>query len=304
VTSQPGQAELHSPDGRHWQAMMTSAKTATMQRADSSSRLPSPQFRWQGNGSAPNIARIYNVLLGGSTNLAADQAAAAELLRWVPDVVMAAYRNRAFVRRAVEFLGAMAGIRQFIDVGSGLPTQFAVHKVAQEVAPHARVLYVDHDPFVVSHLQEVLAESQTAGAISHDLRDPCGIIRHPALTRLINLDEPVAIITASVLHFIHDAEDPAGIVGCFKEALASGSYLALSHATADELPAGAMRGMHVLRAAANAPIVPRTRRQITGFLDGLDITPPGLVNGSAWRPGFRAAEPRRTLFYAAVARKR
>lgn len=256
-----------------------------------------------GRAPAPNAARIYDVLLGGSASLAADQTAAGELLRLVPDAVTAAYGNRNFVGRAVQLL-ASAGIRQFIDIGAGLPAQFSVHELAQQIAPDARVLYVDQDPFVVSRMQESLAGSATAALVNHDLGDPYGILGHPTLAALINLDEPVAVMMASVLHFIEDDADPYVAAGVFKAAMAPGSYLAVSHGTADFLSPEAARGVRELYRRAAVPLVPRTRTQVAAFLDGLEVTPPGVVNGSAWRPGFLAAEPRRTLFYAGVGRKR
>ena len=259
---------------------------------------------WYSDASTPNVARIYDVLLGGTANLAADQAFAGELLRLVPDAVMAAYQNRNFVRRAVQFLAGPAGIRQFIDVGTGLPTQCNVHEIAQRITPDAHVLYVDHDPMVISRARELLAGSASAAAVNHDLRDPGGIIHHPALTTLIDLDKPVAILLASVLHFIDDAENPHAIVRVLQETMAPGSYLAVSHATGDWLPPEVTRRVRELYRIAAASFAPRTHEQIAGFLDGLELIPPGLVNGSAWRAGSMAVEPRRTLFYAGLGRKR
>ena len=259
---------------------------------------------WYSDASTPNVARIYDVLLGGTANLAADHAFAGELLRLVPDAVMAAYQNRNFVRRAVQFLAGPAGIRQFIDVGTGLPTQYNVHEIAQQITPDAHVLYVDHDPMVISRARELLAGSASAAAVNHDLRDPDGIVHHPALTTLIDLDRPVAILLASVLHFIDDAEDPHPIVRILQQAMAPGSYLAVSHATGDWLPPEVTRRVRELYRLAAASFAPRAHEQIASFLDGLEIIPPGLVNGSAWRAGSMAVEPRRTLFYAGLGRKR
>ena len=259
---------------------------------------------WYSDASTPDVARIYDVLLGGTANLAADQAFAGELLRLVPDAVMAAYQNRNFVRRAVQFLAGPAGIRQFIDVGMGLPTQCNVHEIAQRITPDAHVLYVDHDPMVISRARELLAGSASAAVVNHDLRDPDGIVHHPALTTLIDLDKPVAILLASVLHFIDDTENPHAIVRVLQQAMAPGSYLAVSHATGDWLPPEVTRRVRELYRIAAASFAPRTHEQIASFLDGLEIIPPGLVNGSAWRAGSMAVEPRRTLFYAGLGRKR
>lgn len=275
-----------------------------MSHVGASSVVDSTDALWNGAAAAPNVARIYDTLLGGTGNLAADQAVAGELLRLVPDAVMAAYQNRNFIRRAVRFLAAQTGIRQFIDVGMGLPAQCNVHEVAQQAVPDARVLYVDYDPYVISRAQELLAGNATVAAINHNMRDPDGMIRHPALGALINLDEPVAILLASVLHFIEDAEDPYGIVSILKGAMPPGSYLAVSHVTGDDLPPGVTRGVRELYRNASAPLVPRTHAEIARFFAGMEILAPGLVNGSAWRAGFVAAEPRRTLFYAGLGRKR
>ncbi|HUY45110.1 MAG TPA: SAM-dependent methyltransferase [Streptosporangiaceae bacterium] len=270
-----------------------------------SSPVPHPHGALRNtDASTPNVARIYDTLLGGQGNPAIDQEAAGELLRLVPGAVMAAYQNRNFLQRAVQLLASQAGVRQFIDIGMGLPTHGNVHEFARRAAPHARVLYVDYDPAVISRAQAVLAGSRGVAAINRDLRDPDGIIGHPALRALINFDEPVAVLLTAVLHFIKDDEDPHAIVNAYKDAIVPGSYLTLSHFTGDGLSPEATHRVRELYQNATAPVVPRTHAEITRFLDGLEILPPGLVNGSAWRAGYMAAEPRRTIFYAGVARKR
>lgn len=280
------------------------------QASDSAAEGPSPPIPHPHNAlrnagtSIPNVARIYDTILGGRGNPAADQEAAGELLRLVPDAVMAAYQNRNFLQRAVQLLASQAGIRQFIDIGMGLPTHGNVHELAQRAAPDARVLYMDYDPAVISRAQGLLADNRSVAAINRDLRDPDGIIGHPALHALINFDEPVAVLLTAVLHFIKDDEDPHGIVNVFKDAMAPGSCLILSHVTGDGVPPGVTRRVRDLYQNATAPVAPRTHAEITRFLDGLEILPPGLVNGSAWRTGYMATDPRRTIFYAGVARKR
>ena len=257
---------------------------------------------WYSDASTPNVARIYDVLLGGTANLAADQAFAGELLRLVPDAVMAAYQNRNFVRRAVQFLAGPAGIRQFIDVGMGLPTQCNVHEIAQQITPDAHVLYVDHDPMVISRARELLAGSASAAAVNHDLRDPDGIIHQPALTTLIA--NAAAFWLAEPLQFRDDRENPHASGRVLQKAMPPVSHLAGAPATVDWLPPEATRRVRELYRIAAASFVPRTHEQIAGFLDGLELIPPGLVNGSAWRAGSMAVEPRRTLFYAGLGRKR
>lgn len=232
------------------------------------------------NASAPtaNAARIYDVLLGGMHNTLVDRAAAAEQLRLVPGAVMAAYQNKQFIRRSVQYLVRQAGIRQFIDIGIGRPAHCAVHQIAGQSAPRVRVLCTDNNPLVLSLARTLLAGHPNAAVIGHDLRDPAGLLRHPALRALLDLDQ-------------------------LAHAAAPGSYLALSHATSDHLPAAVAQQVSDLHATAGAPFIPRSKTEIATFLDGLEILPPGLVNGSAWRAGRAAVDPRRTLFYAALARR-
>ena len=160
------------------------------------------------DASVPNVARIYDYLLGGKDNFAADRDAAAELLALLPDAQAACHHNRAFLRRAVRFLAGQAGIRQFIDIGTGLPTQGNVHDIARAIAPDARVAYVDYDPVVVSHAQALLATTPTVAVINGDLRNPDKILTHPGLRELIDFSQPVAILLTAILHFIADEEHP------------------------------------------------------------------------------------------------
>jgi S-adenosyl methyltransferase len=254
--------------------------------------------------STPNVARIYDYLLGGGNNYFADREAAAELVRLVPGARMACYHNRQFLQRAVRFLVSEAGIRQFIDIGTGLPTQGNVHEMAQSFQPDARVLYVDNDPVVVAHAQELLVNNPTAVAINRDLRCPEHILTHPALHALINFDEPVAILLVAVMHFIRDEDDPSGIVAKLKTAMAPGSYLVLSHVTADELPAGASQKVQRLYDRTTAPGVARGRADIERFFDGLEMVEPGLIDVCGWRTQWTPSEPGQTIFYGGVGRKR
>ena len=159
------------------------------------------------DASVPNVARIYDYLLGGKDNYSADRDAAVELVRLIPDALRAAHHNRRFLQRAVRFLAADAGVRQFVDIGTGLPTQGNVHEVAQGINPGARVLYVDYDPVVISHAQALLVKNPLVVAINRDLRDPAQIITHPALQALVDLNKPVAILLVAVLHFIRDVDE-------------------------------------------------------------------------------------------------
>jgi hypothetical protein len=259
--------------------------------------LPSPDV------SVPNVARIYDYLLGGKDNFAVDRLAASALVRVVPDIVMVCRHNRQFLERVMRFLAEEKGIRQFIDIGTGLPTQGNVHEIAQVIDPAARVLYVDNDPVVVSHAQALLVDSPTVVAINRDLRHPHEIIGHPALQALIDLDKPVAVLLIAILHFIPDEFDPYGIVDALKAAMPSGSYLVVSHATGDDVPAEVTDQVRELYSEANAPAAPRTREGIMQFFDGLEIIEPGVVNVCDWRRSAGTPRLERTIFLAGVGRK-
>jgi hypothetical protein len=219
--------------------------------------------------------------------------------------------NRAFLRRAVRYLTREAGIRQFIDLGSGLPTQGNVHEIAQAVAPDARVVYVDNDAMVVTHSRALLAGNNTV-AIKADLREPDGILEHPEVRELIDFSQPVALLLMAILHFIPDDEDPFGIVARFRDALPAGSYLALSHGTRDipartDMSPEAMAEMGTkverLYQLTTASLVTRTRAQVERFFDGFDLLDPGLVEIQLWRPD-EADALLPGGFYGGVGRKR
>jgi hypothetical protein len=234
------------------------------------------------HASVPNVARIYDYLLNGKDNYSSDREAAAQLMRLIPDAMMACRFNRRFLQYAVRFLASSAGIRQFIDIGTGLPTQGNVHEIVQSVEPAARVLHVDNDPVVVSHAQALLINAPTVVAINRDLRYPRKIIEHPALQALIDLDQPVAILLVAVLHFIGDNDDPHQIVDELKKAIPAGSYLVLSHVTSDAVSAGVSHKVQQLYDRTNAAASPRTRAGIARFFDGLEMVDPGLVNVRSW----------------------
>jgi len=188
--------------------------------------------------SKPHPARMYNAYLGGNDNYPADRAAVRQIVRDFPEVPAIALANRAFLQRAVRFLAAEAGIRQFIDIGTGIPSAGNVHEVAGRAAPDARVVYVDNDPIVHVHANALLTGSGTTGIVLADLRDPAAIVAHPQLRELIDFSRPVALLLVAILHFIRDEEDPAEIVATLRDALPAGSYLALSHGTLDFHPPG------------------------------------------------------------------
>jgi hypothetical protein len=263
------------------------------------------------NTGVPNPARIYDYLLGGKDNFPADREVAEQLLAIAPVARDVAEDNRAFLRRAVRFLTREAGIRQFMDLGSGLPTQGNVHEIAQAIIPDARVVYVDNDAMVVTHGRALLAADNTV-VIQADLREPDDILGHPEVRELIDFNEPIALLLTAILHFIPDEEDPLGIVARFRDALPSGSYLAISHGTRDvparpDMSAEEMADMgervERLYQLTTASLVTRTRAQVERFFDGLELVDPGLVEIQRWRPDERGS----TLpggFYGGVGRKR
>jgi S-adenosyl methyltransferase len=230
----------------------------------------------------PSQARIYDYLLGGSHNFAVDRAAARQLIAMVPDVVLVAQANRAFLRRAVQFLIG-TGIRQFLDVGSGVPTSRNVHEIAQGAAPESRVVYVDIDPVAVADGQRILAGNERATVIREDMRRPEHILGHPEVRGLIDFTQPVAILLVSVLHFVADPDVPAAILATLRDAVPSGSYLALSHVTADAQPEAAAKVAGTNEHAATFAMA-RTAAEVERFCAGFDLVEPGLVPVERWRP--------------------
>ena len=233
--------------------------------------------------SKPHPARMYDWYLGGKDNYAADKQAAAEAIRRAPEIRDMARVNRAFLGRAVRFLADEAGIRQFLDVGTGIPTAGNVHEVAGQVAPEARVVYVDNDPIVNVHANALLTGVGTTGIVLADLRDPKAILSHPTTRRLIDFGEPVALLLVAVLHFIKDDEHPAELVATLRDALPPGSYLALSHATGDFRSAAAADAVTVYN-QATSPVTLRSHNQIAALFSGFDLVEPGLVQLPLWRP--------------------
>jgi SAM-dependent methyltransferase len=231
----------------------------------------------------PSIARVYDYLLGGSHNFAADQEAAMQFLARWPDAPVTMRANRAFLGRAVRYLAAGAGIRQFLDIGSGIPTMGNVHEIVQQAAPDARVVYVDNEEVAVLHSRAILARNHPAIAIQADLRRPAEILGNPQLRELLDLSRPVALLLVAVLHFIPDSEGPAALVTELRQALAPGSYVVISHGTTDgQAPQVAEAMGHYNQ--TTAPFQPRTHAAVRAFLDGLDLVDPGLVHVPFWRP--------------------
>ncbi|MQA87886.1 MAG: methyltransferase domain-containing protein [Streptosporangiales bacterium] len=242
---------------------------------------------------------MYDFWLEGKDNFAADRAAAEKVNTLVPDAPLQARAARQFLGRAVRFL-AEAGIRQFIDLGTGLPTQWNVHQVAQQVTPEARVVYVDYDPVVLVHARAMLQDTEQVEVVQADLRDPEKILQHPDTRALIDFDEPLGLILVGVLYFITDDEDPASILARFRDAMTPGSYVAISHTSTDNRPAGE-RAKEIYN-DATAPHVPRTRAAIARLFDGFDLVEPGLVDVRVWGTDM-VEQPKDTVVYAGVGRK-
>jgi len=223
--------------------------------------------------STPSPARLYDYYLGGKNNFQADRDAAERVRKVMPELSDAAWANRGFHQRAARWI-TQRGVRQFIDIGSGLPTRGNTHEAVQQIDPGARVVYVDNDPMVAAHARELLADDGSTTFILADMRDPDSILDHPALRELIGLGKPTGLLMTSVVHFVADDGDPWGLVARFMAALAPGSYLALSHATMDKLPPRMVQAGLALYARAAERLYPRSRAEVARFFDGLDLVPP------------------------------
>ncbi len=221
----------------------------------------------------PSPARLYDYFLGGTNYFPVDRQAAEYLRANIPDVVDALLANRGFHGRAAVWM-ARQGIRQFIDIGSGLPTQNNTHESVHRVAPQARVVYVDNDPMVAAQADALLAADGTTTVIMADLRDPDALLSHPDLLRLIDFAEPAGVLMTDVIHFIADEDDPWGLVARYMAAVAPGSYLALSHGTDENLPPRQSQATAETMARATANVHPRTRAEVEKFFDGLDLVAP------------------------------
>jgi hypothetical protein len=254
------------------------------------------------NRDQPSIARVYDYLLGGDHNLPADQKLGRSLAAVDPNVAVLARANRAFLRRAVRF-GSQAGIGQFLDIGSGIPTEGNVHEVAQQASPAARVVYADIDPAAVAHSRVILAGNPGAAIIEGDLREPGAILGHPETRRLIDFRRPAGLLLVSVLPFLADAEDPWRVVATLRSALAPGSFIAVSHATDEGRPVTVQAMGKVYGDGVPTAGGIRSRADILRFFDGLRLVDPGLVNVPLWRPdspGGVPADPGRFWVLAGV----
>ena len=257
---------------------------------------------------AATAARMYDYYLGGVHNFPADQQAAEQVLAQAPLTRAVAKANRAFMRRAVKYL-VDAGVRQFLDIGSGMPTVGNVHEVAQQMAPDSRVVYVDIDPVAVAESLEILEGNPLATAIRGDVRVPEEILQHRQVRNLLDFSQPIGLLMVAVLHFVPDDEAAYAAVSTLVDALAPGSYLALSHFTLDGFdvnPEQEANSLDVYRRQTATPVKPRNREQTTRFFSGgVELVEPGLVPPPAWRPAPDdptdfAHDPRQSAFLAGV----
>jgi SAM-dependent methyltransferase len=231
-----------------------------------------------------NIARVYDYWLGGSHNFRADQDAARSLTALQPNARAISRANRAFLGRAVRFLAREAGVRQFLDIGSGIPTEQNVHEVARAAAPGSRVVYVDNDEVAVAHSRLMLQDDPDAAVIQADLREPGKILADPQTQLLLDFGRPVAVLLVAVLHFVTDADDPARILATLRDALAPGSYLVICHSCRDANPELAPLAERAYSRQVAGQIRPRTREEIRRMFDGFTLVEPGLVWLPEWRP--------------------
>ena len=271
----------------------------------------------QGTGTDPELpqdintdvahpARVYDYWLCGKDNFPADRALAEHIMEAIPTMRTMAAANRAFLSRAVRYLAEEAGIRQFLDIGTGIPTSPNVHEVAQAVTPDSRVVYVDNDPIVLAHARALLT-SQEAGETSFigaDLRQPKSILDHPTLMSTLDLSQPVAVMLVAVLMYFRDTDspNPFEMVATLLEAMPPGSYLAITHPTAD-FNAEAMGGAVAAAERSGVTLVPRNQAETEEFFAGLDVVDPGVTPVLSWRPDKPPDDPRSAYYWAGIARK-
>ncbi|MFD0856225.1 SAM-dependent methyltransferase [Actinomadura adrarensis] len=256
------------------------------------------------NTEVPHVARIWNYWLGGKDNYEADRAVGDQITQMLPTVPVLARASRQLLVRAVTYLAGEAGVRQFLDVGTGLPTENNTHEVAQAVAPDARIVYVDHDPLVLLHAQALLTSTPegTCDYVHADLREPERILE--AAARTLDFSEPIALLLMGIVEFITDDEEAYGIVRRLVDGLPSGSHLVMYDGTNVVHGAESDRIVEVWNASGNAPLVLRTPEQIGRFFDGLEILEPGVVSVSRWRPEpSELGEPEEVDGFGAVGRK-
>jgi hypothetical protein len=280
---------------------MTSGEASVPDGGSTASAAGRPAF----DTSVASQARMYDYLLGGKDNYAADREAVEQALKIWPEMPFTARANRAFLGRAVRYCAREAGVRQFLDIGTGIPTAGNTHQVAQAIAPGSRVVYVDYDPVVLAHARALLT-SNAEGAtdyIDADLRDTGVIVSRAG--QLLDFTQPVAVTLIAILNALPDSDDPHGIVATIMDAVPSGSYLALTHLASDLLTQEAQDGLEdVSGERMRMRFTCRDREQVARFFDGTELVEPGLVQVEEWRPDAAASGAGRSSLWCGVGRKR
>ncbi|MEV7964387.1 SAM-dependent methyltransferase [Sphaerisporangium sp. NPDC088356] len=232
----------------------------------------------------PSVARIYDYYLGGKDNFASDREAAEKIIEILPNVRDVARENREFLVRTVTYLSEQ-GVRQFLDIGAGLPTQRNVHQVAQELAPESRIVYVDNDPIVLTHARALLAENDRVVVVGADMRGSQALLDHPDVRAHLDFSQPVAILMLGVLHFVPDDDEATKIVATFRSALGPGGHLVISHGSIGDLSEDkGAEGQKVFSRTSAPGVTSRSPGQVLAFFDGLDLVDPGVVPLRDWRP--------------------
>jgi hypothetical protein len=254
----------------------------------------------------PSPARMYDHFLGGYHNFEIDRKAAEQATSIYPDFPLVMRVNRAFLRRAVRYLAGQ-GIKQFLDIGSGIPTVGNVHEVARQANPAARVVYVDSDPIAVAHSRAILGGTSNAAIVQADARQVAEALNHPEAQRLLDLSKPLAVLLVFVLHFITDDEEANRVVRELRDAVPSGSYFVISHGTYEGMPDEIAEPLRRLYSNTTDPVKPRLHADIARFFEGLEMVDPGLVYVPLWRPegpeDLFVDEPERCISLAGVGRK-
>lgn len=248
----------------------------------------------------PNAARVYDYFLGGANNFDVDRAFARKIAEILPDAAFLAIENRSFLRRAVKYL-AEQGVRQFLDLGSGIPTVGNSHEVAQAVDPSCRVVYVDFEAVAVAHSELILQDNPNADIVRADLREPNSVLKHPKTTALLDFDEPIAVMMFASIHFVDEDAEPEKIIAAYRDATVTGSYLALSHGTEDERPEVGDAVVEYQKTAN--PAILRTKAQVRRFFEGYELVEPGLVFTPEWHGELDVCDPWRAGCYAGVGKK-
>ena len=255
------------------------------------------------NTGVPHPARVYDVWLGGKDNFAADRAAAEAGLQAFPSTIKSVRANRAFLARTVRYLVQEEGLRQLLDIGTGLPSANNTHEVAQDVAPDTRVVYVDNDPIVLRHAEALLTSTKPGQTnyIDADLRDPAAILRQAA--RTLDFSQPVGIMLIAILHFIGASDKPYEIVSTLMDAVPPGSYLVLSHLASDIFPEELAAFARMWNQTATEKVVLRDREEVARFFEGLELVDPGVAQISKWRPQSELEAAAPAAVWGGVARK-